>query len=97
VKLAATLPKLTPVAPVKALPLMVTLTPPPDPPVFGLTPVTDGTELAANVKRSAETPGDVPLGVIATMSTVPAGSGGDTAVMLVEELTVKEAAGVPPK
>jgi hypothetical protein len=94
---AAVLPKLTPVAPVKLVPVMVTLVPPAVVPDVGLTAVTVGAEALLTVKWSADTAGEVPLGVATMMSTVAAASGGDTAVINVLELTVNEDAGTPPK
>ncbi len=48
---AAAAPKLTPVAPVKPPPVIVTAVPPPVPPVFGLTPDTVGTVVAETLLK----------------------------------------------
>jgi hypothetical protein len=94
---AAVVPKLTPVAPVKLVPVIVMVSPPAVVPEVGLTAVTVGAEALLTVKWSAETAGELPLGVATMMSTVAAAWGGETAVIDVLELTVNDAAGTPPK
>jgi hypothetical protein len=88
------LPKLTAVAPVKLLPVMVTLVPPAIGPPVGETPVTVGA--AKNVNWSALLVADVPPTVVTVTSTVPAASAGVTAVIVVALTTVKLAADTLP-
>lgn len=91
VKVAELPPKDTSVAPVNPEPVMVTVVPPAAGPELGLTEVTDGAEVplvAVKVNRSADELALAPLGVWTWMSTVPAFSAGDTAVMDVSESTV---------
>ena len=89
---AEVVPNLTPVAPVKPVPVMVTEVPPAPGPELGVTPVTVGAY--ANV--SAGPTGEVPLGVVTRTSTVPEPAG-EVAVICEAELNVKLAAAVPPK
>jgi len=80
VKLVATVvPNVTPVAPVKLLPVIVTTVPPPVGPEPGLTPVTLGG--VTKVNWSAEDVPDVPPAVVTVMSIVPADSAGLVAVI----------------
>ena len=59
--------------------------------------VTVGTEPRLKVKWSPLPVAEVPPGPVTWMSMVPAGAGGDVAVIDVLELTVNDAAGMPPK
>src|SRR6478735_9103093 len=92
---AAVAPKLTAVAPVNPVPVIVTDVPPAVGPLVGLTLVTVGA--AKNVNWSLALVALVPLGVVTVMSTVPALCAGDVAVIDVALLTVNEAAAVAPK
>src|SRR6202165_1452048 len=92
---AAVEPKLTAVAPVRLVPVMVTLVPPAVEPVLGLTPDTVGA--AAKLNWSAELVALVPAGAVTVTSTVPAASAGEVAVMEVAEFTTKVVAAVEPK
>jgi hypothetical protein len=96
-KLAATVPKLTALAPVKFVPVMVTTAPPADVPELGLTAVTAGAEAALKVNRSPIPKADVPAALTTEMSQVPAALGAVTAVIMVSELIVKLAAAAGPK
>jgi hypothetical protein len=90
---ACILPKLTAIAPVKLLPVMVTLVPPPVVPDVTDSPVTVGALAEEKVNCCVEPDtADEPVGV----HTVTATSGGVTAVICVDELTVKLAASTPP-
>src|SRR5450830_1086681 len=74
---ALLLPNLTDVAPVRLVPVMVTLVPPVVGPLLGLTLVTVG----AGVTWVQEPePVPVPLGVVTTPSTAPAACAGVVAV-----------------
>ena len=84
---AAALPKLTAVAPVKLLPVMVTVVPPDAGPPVGLILVTAGTVMKVN--WSAAEVALVPFGVVTMMSFVPLGNAGVITVIWVSELTVK--------
>ena len=85
---AVMLPKLTVVAPVKLVPLMVTVVPLPA--LIGVNEVMVGAGINMNPGLVA-----VPLGVVTeTFPDVPPAT---TAVMLVAETTVNEVAAVPPK
>ena len=97
VKLAATVPKFTAVAPVKPVPVIVTTVPPAVLPLVGLTLVTAGAAAAVYVKWSEAETADVPVGLLTTTSTVPAASAGEKAVIEVSELTVKLVAALLPK
>jgi hypothetical protein len=92
---AAIEPKLTPVVPRKFVPVIVTCEVPAVLPSVGLTAVTVGAEPRVYVNAEANDP--VPLAVTTLTDTVPAASGGETAVMEVDELTVKLLAGTFPK
>jgi hypothetical protein len=69
----------------KPLPVMVTLVPPPVEPSVGLTLLAVGKYL----NRSADVRALVPCDVVTVMSTVPAFSAGETALIVVAELTEK--------
>ena len=91
---AAVTPKFTAVAPVKLVPVMVTLVPPLVGPAVGLMLVTAGTGIFAEpIRRSRRTR---PPAVVAVTSTVPAPAGA-VAVIRVALLTVKLVAAVTPK
>jgi hypothetical protein len=92
---AAVLPKLTAVAPVNPLPVIVTAVPPAIGPPAGETPVTTGA--AMYVKWSAELVAEVPPGVVTVTSTVPASPAGEVALMLVGLTTVTSVAALVPK
>jgi hypothetical protein len=77
----------------KPVPVIVTVVPPVSGPAFGLTAVTAGT--GSYVNLSAALVADVPPAVVTMMSTVPAGTAGDVAVIDVAELTVTLVAGCP--
>src|ERR1700744_2733489 len=89
---AAVPPNVTAVAPVKFVPVMVTVVPPAIGPLAGLADVTVGTP------AYVYTPVPVPLppGVVTTTSTAPAACAGVVAVMEVALLTVTDVAAVPP-
>jgi hypothetical protein len=87
-------PNETAVAPVKFVPVMVTLVPPAVEPLEGLTPLTVGAE-ARNVNLSAAPVADVPPAVLTVISTTPAAWAGAEAVIDVDETTVNELAAVP--
>jgi hypothetical protein len=94
---AGTPPTVTPVAPVKFVPVMVTLAPPLVFPEPELRLVTVGAEPRLKVKWSELLVAETPPGAVTWTSMVPAGAGGEVAVIDVLELTVKEAAAMPPK
>jgi hypothetical protein len=87
--LAAVVPNVTALAPVKPLPLTVTSVPPIVLPDVGVIAVTTGLAAAVYVNRSAPTIGDVPEGVVTVMSTIPAAWGGAVAMTWVSDSTVK--------
>jgi len=93
---AATVPKTTLVAPVKPVPVMVTVVPPDAGPEAGATPVTVGSG-ALQVKWSAAVSALVPTAVERTMLRMPAACAGETAVTLVSDTTVKLVAATVPK
>ena len=93
VKLTATPPKWTAVAPVKLVPVMVTLVPPRAEPELGLIDVMVG---AVAVNRSALEAALEPSAVVTLIPCVPAGRAGATAVICVADTTVKLTA-TPPK
>jgi hypothetical protein len=93
VKVAAIPSNVTAVAPVKLLPVMVTVVPPSVGPTLGEIAVTTG---AGGTKLNRELPTAVPPGVVTRTSTAPAACGGVTAVIEVRLVTVKLAAAVPP-
>jgi hypothetical protein len=93
-KLAAGVdPKLTAVAPLKLVPVTVTVVPPPIGPPGTLRPPTLG--MAAKTKWSTTPTGDVPPGEETVTSTVPP-PGGEEAITVVEPMTVKPAATTVP-
>src|SRR5712692_359867 len=94
---AGTLPKETPVALLKPVPVSVTVVPPPLVPDDGLTAVTVGPATALYAKWSADPVVDVPVGVVTVISTVPAVPAGARAVSALSERTVKSRAAVEPK
>ena len=95
---AATVPNLTALAPVKLVPVMVTAVPPAVLPELGLTPVTVGAGGTLKVNWSAGWfTAEVPPVVVTRTSTVVADSAGEVAVMEVALLTVKPVAAVAPK
>src|SRR6516162_6346545 len=77
------------------VPLTVTQLPPASGPLLGLTPVTVGA--ATNVNRSAMLVALVPPGFVTVTSTVPPGSAGETAVIVVLLATAKLVAAAVPK
>jgi len=85
---AAVPPKLTTVAPVKSVPVMVTIVPFPE--LVGVNEVMVGAGI--NVKPACDTE---PPGVVTEI--LPDVAAPTTAVMLVAETTVKDVAAVPPK
>ena len=91
---AGEVPKSTAVAPVKAIPVIVTVLPPDSGPAVGLMLVTVG--VAVYVNWSAGEVADIPPGVVTVTSTTPV-PGGSSAVIVVSETTVKLVAGVMPK
>src|SRR5438105_2578031 len=93
--IAWTVPKLTPVAAVNPLPLMVTWLPPAFGPKLGFREATTGR--AANLNRSPGPAALVPAGVVTVTSTVPAFSAGEVAVIWVLLSTVNEVAATLPK
>ena len=93
---AAVVLKLTAVAAVKPVPVMVTEVPPPVGPALGVTELTVGTG-AIKVKWSAEEVAEVPPVVVTVTSTVAAACAGEGAVIWVAETTVKLEAAVVPK
>ena len=88
------LPNFIAVTPVKPVPVMVTLVPPPRGPTAGEMAVTVG---FPKVNWSAAEVGDVPFAVVTVMSTVPAGPAGLVAVIEVALFIVYEAAAVALK
>jgi hypothetical protein len=90
---AAVVPNCTAVAPVKPVPVTVTLLPPAVGPLVGLMPVTVGAALYVN--WSAELVALVPPEVVTVTFTVPVPAG-LTAVIEVADLTVKLVAAVVP-
>src|SRR6202790_3412188 len=93
----AVVPNFTTVAPVKPVPVTVTLVPPAVGPVFGLTPVTVGTGGAVKVNWSdGALTSEVPPGVVTKTSTVAAASAGGMMVMDVAELTTRPVPAVVP-
>src|SRR5438128_1582032 len=76
---AAVAPNFTAVAPVKFVPAIVTDVPPAVGPAVGDTLVTVGA--ATNVNWSLADVAEVPLAVLTVMSTVPADSAGEVAVI----------------
>ena len=87
-------PKFTLVAPVKLVPVMVTVVPPGPGPLVGEMPVTVGA--AVKVYWSALVVGEVPAALVTVMSTVPAAWAGEVTVSEVEELTMTPVPAVAP-
>jgi hypothetical protein len=87
-EVAAVPPKLTAVAPVKLVPVKVTVAPVAT--LVGVNEVMTGAGIKEKPASAAVPPGVVTL----TFPEVPAAT---TAVMLVAEITLKEVAAVPPK
>ena len=84
-------PKVTPVAPVNPLPVMVTGVPPVTGPLVGAREVMAGRAMNVNV------PGpEVPLGLCTTTSVAPGACAGVTTVMVVSFTTAKPLPAVPP-
>ncbi len=92
----ATPPKVTLVAPVRPVPVTVTVFPPPMGPPVGFRAVTWGVTVPKR-KLSAEVSGLVPAGVVTEIPTVPAAWAGAVAVILMSLFTVNDVAAVPPK
>jgi len=90
-------PNVTAVAPVKLVPVMVTVVRPAVLPEVGLIAVMVGTPGATNVNWSPVLVVDVPLGVTTVMSTIAAASAGEVAVMNVLDQSLNERAAVLPK
>jgi hypothetical protein len=72
---AAFVPNLTAVAPVKLVPVIVTVVPPAGGPLVGLIPVTVGATAAVYVNWSAAEVAEVPAGVVTVTSTTPVPAG----------------------
>jgi hypothetical protein len=89
-EVAAVPPKVTAVAPVKFVPVIVTVAP--EAADVGLKDVMVGADAELKVKPASKA---VPPGVVTV--TLPEAPTPTIAVMLVEETTAYEAAGVPPK
>ena len=79
-------PNITAVAPLKMVPVIVTVVPPAADPLVGEMPVTVGAAMYVNLSDAEITL--VPEGVVTVISTVPAEPPGETAVILVAETTV---------
>src|SRR5262245_60917281 len=92
---AAVVPKVTPVAPVRLLPVTVTTEPPAALPEEGVMPVTEGVEALLYVNWSDELVADVPEKVVTVTWTVPAAWGGLVAMICVAETTVNAAVTSP--
>ena len=92
---AGVAPKFTAVAPLKFVPVMVTVVAPAVGPAVGEMLVTVGA--ATKVNWSAADVALVPPAVVTLTSTVPALPTGAVAVICVAELTVKPVAAVAPK
>src|SRR5262249_31424029 len=92
VKLAATPPNRTAPAPVKFVPVMVTLVPPMVLPLLVPSDDTTGAEAAVKLKRAGALSAP---GTLTTTSTVPAALGGVVTSTLVEDSTTK-ATDCPP-
>jgi hypothetical protein len=91
---AAFAPNFTDVAPVKFVPVIVTLVPPDVGPLLGFTFVTAGA--ATYVNWSAADGPLVPPGVVTVTSTVPALPAGDVAVIVVPFVTENVVAAFAP-
>jgi len=93
---AAAPPMVTPVAPVKLVPVIVTFVPPNVEPELGLIPLTVGRGTAVKVKWSAVTAALVPPGAVTFTSTVPAEWVGLTIVSVEPFTTFMPVPDVPP-
>ena len=93
---AAVPPMVTSVAPVNPVPVMVTDVPPAVVPEVGEILVSVGAN-AVNVNWSAEEIVDVPTDVVTVISTVPADSAGEVAVIELSLTNVSDVAWVSPK
>ena len=91
---AAVAPNLTAVAPLRLVPVMITVVPPPVGPALGAIDVTEGAPTYVN--WSAAEMVETPPGVVTRTSITPEPAGA-VAVMDVDELNVKLVAGVAPK
>jgi hypothetical protein len=90
-------PNATPVAPVKFVPVIVSLVPPAVDPLEGLIAVTVGAEVPPwNVNRSPVPGGDDPPAVVTMTSTAAAACAGAVTVIDVAEITVTDVPGMPP-
>jgi hypothetical protein len=78
-EVAGAVSNLTAVAPVKPVPVMVTVVPPTVGPEVGVTELTVGA--ATKVKWSPVFVGEVPPGLVTVTSTAPAVCGGEVAVI----------------
>jgi len=85
-------PKVTAVAPVKFVPVIVTVVPPAVAPELGVRDTYVGAAVYVKLLVFVA----VPAGAVTTTSTVPAACAGVTAVICVAESTVYEAAATPP-
>jgi hypothetical protein len=94
---AATDPKVTLPAPVKAVPVIVTVVPPEVAPEVGVTPATAGTGALYENGLTFNAGSLVPPAVVTRMFCKLAGWAGDTAVSLVSDITVKLGAATVPK
>jgi hypothetical protein len=83
---AAVPPKWTAVAPVRFVPVIVTVVPPDAGPEVGLIELTVGAGMYVN--WSDDDVLDVPTGLVTVMSTAPRDPAGETAIIEVPELTV---------
>jgi hypothetical protein len=93
---AGVVPKSTALAPVNAVPVIVTIVPPKFGPLVGAIAVTAGAAATLNVNWSAADVGEVPAGVVTVTFSVPVPAG-LTAVTVVSFTTVTSVAGVVPK
>jgi hypothetical protein len=94
-EIALVAPNVTAVAPVKPVPVIVTIAPPACAPVAGLTFVTVGPGVAKE-NRSAALAVLVPPGVVTATSTVPVAPAGDVVVIDVADTTVNGTAEAVP-
>jgi hypothetical protein len=93
---AAVEPNLTAVAPVRLVPVMVTLVPPDVGPDVGVTSVIVGEVALVNVNLSAELVALVALPATTVTSTCPAPAG-DVTVICVSDVTLRLVPGADPK
>ncbi len=92
---AAVEPKVTALALVKLVPVIVTSVPPTVPPLLGLTALTVGLDAALSTKWSALEVEDVPEVVVTVTSTVPAAWAGAVAKSTPSDRNVNAAATLP--